>query len=275
MISTRSFAISILGAVLSAPVMGAQEVKPSEARVIVQRPPVIQELGFAPPRFLDSSSIRVELSAPWIHGQDLSRYREFQFGTDLLSVTKQTGMKPSEAKTIHQRPALIQELEWQPQHFLGGSSLQTDPVEGVLFSFYNGELFRMVVNYDRYKTEGLTDKDMIEAISEKYGTATRPRGKTISFSSSQVYNDSEKVIASWEDAQSSFNLFRSSYQPTFGMVAFSKRLDALARAAVAEAIRLDEQEAPEREAERQRKQEEENRTAQEKSRLANKATFRP
>ena len=59
-----------------------------------------------------------------------------------------------------------------------------------------------------------------------------------------MYNDSEKVIARWEDSQYSFNLFRSSYQPTFGMVVFSKRLDALARLAIVEAIRLDEQEAP-------------------------------
>ena len=275
MIRIRSLAISFFWAAVSAPLIGAQDEKPSEARVMAQSPPVIQELGLRPQRFLDSSSFGVELSAPLIHGQDLSRYRGFQFGTGLLSVTKQTGMKASEARTIHQRPALIQELEWQPQHFLGGSSLQTDPVEKVLFSFYNGELFRIVVNYDRYKTEGLTDKDMIEAISEKYGTATRPTAKTITFSSSQVYNDSEKVIARWEDAQYSFNLFRSSYEPTFGIVVFSKRLDALARAAVAEAIRLDEQEAPQREAERQKRQDEENRTAQEKSRQANKATFQP
>lgn len=275
MTSARSLIISIFCAVLSAAsLVCAQAVKPAEAKAIVQRAPAIQEFELQPQRLL-AFSLQAPALPTSITASDLSRYREFQFGMNLLAVAKQTGMKPSEARTIHQRPALIQELEWQPQHFLGGSALRTDPVRGLLFSFYNGELFRILISYDRFKTEGLTDEDMIEAISEKYGTATRPRAKTISFSSSQVYNDSEKVIASWEDAQSSFNLFRSSYQPTFGMVAFSKRRDALARAAVAEAIRLDEQEAPEREAERQRKQEEENRTAEEKSRLANKATFRP
>ncbi len=135
MISARSLAISIFWTVLLVPLICAQDVKPSEARVILQRWPVIQDLGLQPQRFLDSSSFGVGLSAPLIHAQDLSRYREFQFGTDLLSVTKQTGMRPSEARTIHQRPALIQELEWRPQHFLGGSSLQTDPVGEVLFSF--------------------------------------------------------------------------------------------------------------------------------------------
>lgn len=213
------------------------------------------------------------LSAPLMYAQDLSRYREFPFGIDLLSVAKQTGMKPSEAKMLHQRPAMIQELWWQRS--LGGPSLQTDSVREVIFSFYNGELFRLLVNYDRYRTEGLTDGDMIEAISARYGVATRPTAETVSFSSSQVYNDREKVLARWEDAQYSFNLFRSAYRPTFGMVLFSKRLDALARAAIVEAIRLDEQEAPQREIEPQKKLDEENRTAQEKAKLVNKPTFRP
>jgi hypothetical protein len=192
---------------------------------------------------------------------------------DLAAVVKLVDMRPSKAKVIHQRPAVIQELTWQPRLSLS-SSPQADPVRAIHFSFYNGELFRIVVNYDRYKTEGLTTEDVVEAISAKYGTATKPAAEII-FSTSQVYNDSEVVIARWEDSQYSFNLFRSSYQPTFGMVGFSKRLDALARAAVAEAIRLDELEAPQREIERQRKQDEKDRAEDAKARLANKPNFRP
>jgi hypothetical protein len=56
---------------------------------------------------------------------------------------------------------------------------------------------------------------------------------------------------------------------------FSKRLDALARAAVTEAVRLDKQEAPQREVERQKQQESDTRVAQGKARLANKPPFRP
>ena len=273
MINAGSFVISILGAVLSAAsLICAQDVKPSEARVILQRPPVIQELELQPQRFLGFSLQEDPVSAPLIYAPDLSRYREFQFGMSLLEVAKQAEMKPSEVSTIHQRPGVIQELEWRAQRSLA-SSTQADPVTEVLFSFYNGELFRMVINYDQYRTKGLTDEDMVEAISAKYGTATRPAAKIILFTSFQVYNDSEKVIARWEDPQYSFNLFRSSYEPTFGMLVFSKRLDALARTAIVEAIQLDEQEAPQREIERQKKQDEENHAAQENARLVNKATF--
>jgi hypothetical protein len=275
MIRAGSLTISISLAVLSAArFICAQDAKPSEVGVILPLPLVIQQLELQPQRSFDFLLPAAPVSAPLSYPRDLSRYREFQFGMDLLAVAKQADVEPSEARVVHQRPALIQELEWRPQRALGPSS-EADPVKEVLFSFYNGELFRVLVNYDQSKTEGLTDEDMVEAISAQYGIATKPTAKIILFSSFHIYNDSEKVIARWEDTQYSFNLFRSSYQPTFGLLVFSKRLDRSAVAAIAEAIRLDDQEAPQREIERQRKQEEESRAAQEKARPANKGNFRP
>jgi hypothetical protein len=190
---------------------------------------------------------------------------------NLPAVVKLVSMNSSEARVIHQRPALIQELDWQPTRY-PGSLPDADPVKGIVFSFCNGELFRMVVNYDRYKTEGLTAEDMIQGISTKYGAATRPTADII-FPS--IFNETVKVIARWEDPQYSLNLVRSSYQPAFGMILYSKQLDALARTAVTEALRLDEQEAPQRDADKQRKQADENRVKEEKARLVNKESFRP
>lgn len=211
------------------------------------------------------------LSAHLLYAGDLSRYREFQLGMNLPTVVKLAGMTSSGAQVVHQRPQLIQELDWQRGRY-PGSSPNADPVKGILFSFYNGELFRMIVTYDRYKTEGLTAEDMVEAISANYGLATRPAAEIV-FPS--LYNERVKVIARWEDSQHSFNLVRSSYQPSFGMVVFSQRLDSLAQAAILEAIRLDRLEAPKKEAELYRKQDEDNRVQQEKARLMNKASFRP
>jgi hypothetical protein len=59
------------------------------------------------------------------------------------------------------------------------------------------------------------------------------------------------------------------------MVVFSKRLDILARAAVATAIQLDEQEAPQREVDRQNAAARENRISSEKARVINKPSFLP
>jgi hypothetical protein len=214
------------------------------------------------------------LLLPLIYAQDLSSYRKFQLGTNLLTVAKQANVKPSEVKVIYQRPAVIQELEWRPQTAYSSSGPQ-DPVKEVLLSFYNGELYRIVVNYDQDRTEGLTDGDMIESISAKYGTPTTPVAQIVSSSPSQIYGDSAKVIARWEDSQRSLNLFRSSYGAVPGMLLFSKSLDALAQVAIVEAIRLNSQEAPQREIDRQKKQDDERRAAEEKARPANKAKFRP
>jgi hypothetical protein len=78
---------------------------------------------------------------------DLSKYRNFRLGTDLGTIAKQVGASPSQAKVIHRRPALIQELEWRPQPL--GPSSQTESAQEVVFSFYGGELFRIAINYDR------------------------------------------------------------------------------------------------------------------------------
>ena len=45
----------------------------------------------------------------------------------------------------------------------GSNETQTDPVEQIAFSFYNDQLFRMVIDYDRQRTRGMTDADMVRA----------------------------------------------------------------------------------------------------------------
>jgi hypothetical protein len=232
-------------------------------------------------RDIASSAFGTEVSTPLIYSHGLSRYRDFQFGATLSEIAERGHLKMSEARTIHQRPAVIQELQWQARSFLGSLS-RADSVRNILFSFCNGELFRIVVTYDPDRTEGMTEEDLIEAISEEYGTATRPTAEII-LTSTHLYNEGEKlildqseeVIARWEDSQFVFNLFQYSSQNTFGLVAYSKRLDALAQSAIAEAIRLDKQEAPQREIERQNKLEREVHAKYEKARRANKAPFRP
>ena len=137
-------------------------------------------------------------------------------------------------------------------------------------SFYNGELYRILVTYDRQATKGLTIEDMVEAISAKYGPATRPDVK-ISFPTNELYNSTEKVIARWEDSQYSYNLFRSTVLNTFGLVMFSKQLDAEVRSAVAASLNREGEEGRQRESERQKKEAGKLEVARER----NRKTFRP
>ena len=202
---------------------------------------------------------------------DLARYREFQLGTDLATVARQAGTDPSLAKAIHRRPALIQELEWHPR--LAGGSSKSEAVENVVLTFYAGRLFRITVQYDRYETEGLTAEDLVETISATYGSATTPTVKVATDQNS--YSEPEELIARWEDPQYSFDLIRKSYGPTYKLVAVLKSMDAEAKTANLEARRLDDQEAPQRDAARVATEEEAARAKLAKARMVNKPNFRP
>ena len=201
---------------------------------------------------------------------DLSRYRNFELGADLATVAKRAAVDASQAKVIHSRPALIQDLEWRPQPL--GASSQAESVQAVVFSFYGGELFRIKVDYDRYQTEGLTVDDFADAISTTYGPATRPTAPANVAPGS--YSDQGEIVAQWQDSQYRFDLIRFSYGPTFQLVGVMKKLEASAQTAILEAKLLDDQEAPQRDAARIASEEEALKTKLEKARLVNKPKFR-
>ncbi len=208
----------------------------------------------------------VHASAP-----DLSRYRDFALGTDLATIARQVSASPSQAKMIHRRPALIQDLSWRPQSL--GPSANQESVQEVIFSFFDGRLFRIAISYDRYETEGLTADDFIEAISATYGTSERPKPPANGVQG--AYGNQEEIVARWQDSQYCFDLIRSAYGPGFRLIGVLKKLQEPAQAAITEAKRLDHQEAPQREAARVAGEEAAAGAKLEKARLANKPKFRP
>jgi hypothetical protein len=191
-------------------------------------------------------------TAPLLRGQDLSKYRHFTFGMSLSRVLERTDQKMADVRVIHGRPELVQELNWRPPN-LPGTSFRSDTVEQILFSFYNAELYKIFVTYDRTSTEGLTAEDMVKSISAKYGPATSVKPEVDS-ATNERYDMKQEPVATWEDSQYSFNLVRSSSSGSFELVIYSKRLNAEAEVALAEAVKLEKQEEPQREAERQKKQ---------------------
>jgi hypothetical protein len=224
--------------------------------------------------FAICAGILITLSAQMLHAEEAIRYREFELGSDLASIAKLIGAAPSEAKLVHQRPAVMKDLEWRPRYFSRGVSPHTDPVDLMLFRFYDDQLFRVIVDYDRDRTAGMTEADMIEAITATYGLASRPLPRSGRIPAVQ-YGAPDKPLAIWGDTQYSITLLRVAYPETFRLVVSFTRLDNLARTASAEAVRLDASEAPQREIERQKKEADEARAAQEKAKIENKAVFRP
>jgi len=220
-------------------------------------------------RNLIFSFVVLLLLAPMLRAQDLSKYRQFTFGMSLTAVLKHTDQRLADVKAVHSRPALIQELEWWPPN-LPGSSFQSDTVKQIFLSFYNGELYKISVSYDQSSTEGLTTDDMVKSISQKYGPPT-----SVALANDAAKNDhydlKPTVVASWEDAQYSFNLVRSSYADRLGLVIYAKRVNEQADLAIAEAVKLDQQEGPQREAALQKKQIDDLAAARQK----NQRIFRP
>ncbi len=220
--------------------------------------------------------LALALSTSAVGSQDRSRYRDFKLGADLASVSVLAGVAASEAKTLHQRPALLQELPWRPAYFVEGSIARSnDPVQQMVFSFYNDQLFRMVIDYDRQRTNGMTDADMIAALSQSYGPSMKAGTKKATGVLSRIETDSGTILARWEDADYAVGLYRSSYASGFRLVVTSPRLDALAQAAGAQSLQLEAREGPQREAARQKREEDERKALQEKARIENKAAFRP
>jgi hypothetical protein len=209
------------------------------------------------------------LAAPLLRAQNLSKYREFSLGTNLATVLKRAEKRLSDVNTTHGAPTLFQEFTWWPPS-LPGASYRSDSVEQVLFSFFNGELYKVTVRYDQSSTEGLTAEDMMNSISAKYGPPSSVVPEPTS-TPNLGYDAQQKTVASWEDLQYSFNLVRTPSTGRFGLVIYSKRANSDAELALVEAARVDKLEAPAREAERQKKQTEDRELARQK----NQKNFRP
>jgi len=201
---------------------------------------------------------------------DLSSYRGLKLGMSLAAASKLAGSRPTDARIVQKRPALIQEMNWELRP--AQVNPKPDPVKDGLLSFFNGELFRIIVTYDRYKIQGMSTDDMIQAISETYGTATKPTAE-IAYHSN--YAEVAPVLARWEDSEYSYDLVRTGDRSSFALILYSKRLETLALASIVEAARLDADEAPQRELDKQKKRDDDDRLALDKARAVNKPNFRP
>jgi hypothetical protein len=205
--------------------------------------------------------------------QDMTRYRVYALESSLDSVIAASGTRAADAQTLHTRPATIQELKWRAPYVSATAPL-ADPVRDITFSFHNGALYQVVVSYDRDRTEGLTAKDVLEALSTAYGVPAPGSAKTGTPPSREAFPDSI-VLARWESAESLVTLVRGSYTGEYQLILISKPLSTRARAAIREAVRLDAIEAPRRESEQRKKESLDASAAREKLRLTNKAAFRP
>jgi hypothetical protein len=205
--------------------------------------------------------------------QEMSRYRAYALESSLDAVIAASGVRPENVQTLHERPARIQELHWRAP-YVGSGSTSADPVQEIAFSFYNDALYQVVVNYDPDRTEGLTNTDIVNFISVAYGAPTLATARTRTSPPEGASPDSI-VLARWESTESRLTLVRGTYKPEFQLILISKSLSTSARSAIREAVRLDDIEAPRREVEQRKTASRDASAARDKTRITNKAAFRP
>ena len=206
------------------------------------------------------------LFVPFVHAQDLSKYRQFSLGTTLADVSKQIDRHPQDATMIQQSPETIQQLEWWPVAL----NVLTKPesVQKVTLSFYNRVLYKIVATYDSDATIGLTAADMTAGISASYGPPAKEAAGT---PHPDVPYGAEEAIGQWGDAQYSVTLSRESFLNAFQLVVLTKQLDAQAEASVIEAAKQEQSDAPQKEIARNKKAADD----LEAARQSNLKSFRP
>jgi hypothetical protein len=200
-----------------------------------------------------------------LDAQSLSQYRDFALGSTVARVAATTGVPLSAFRTVYEKPALLQDFEWRPSHY-AASGTQTDTIDQITFTFYNDQLSRMVVVYDSSQTSGMTNGDMVAAFTPMYG----PPATTGRVSEDPEFGLS---VARWQNSSAAVALYRGT--AAWRLVLTSPALHAAAATATAQALRIEERDAPARERAQRRQDEAAERARQEETRRTNKAAFQP
>lgn len=207
--------------------------------------------------------------------QNLSRYRSFQLGSTVAAVAKTANMGPSDARVIHGPPALVQALDWRPQYQSAWDRVSMDSVLAVTLTFYDDELFSIDVLYDESKTEGLTNADVIDALSAAYGVAVVPPTPQVTSRPSPGSGNDAVAIARWADAKTTVTLSRGVFPRVFRLVVVSTALHALAAPTTEERLTSGSDAALQREDDQRNQAVADAIATQDRARRRNKATFLP
>ena len=144
-------------------------------------------------------------------------------GDSLLAISRQTGLPVIDATTTPAVSGTVQELRWHARYVRRGTAPPGDPVDRLVFSFYEQRLFRIVVDYAPDRTEGMTESDMVGAVSGLYGSPIR-RTLASDSDSRAPARPAETAIAEWTSGDRSVALLALQGQTAFRMIVVSSAL---------------------------------------------------
>jgi hypothetical protein len=208
-------------------------------------------------------------STPLFGGGQWSRYRGVTLGDSVAAAVERLEILEPTIKVVYERPSLVQELTWRPHRFISGVVVNADPLADLVLTFMDGRLVRMTATYDRDRTEGLSDTDFVELLGTTYGLArleSRPTGV--------VRAEPRRTIASWGDDDALVRLWSEEHPRRVGLTITSQG-DIALQAALADGRIAEREAAPQREVARQAAAAALLKEREEKTRLANKANFKP
>jgi hypothetical protein len=215
----------------------------------------------------------VGLATPTIFAESvLANYRGVTLGDSIEVVVEQLKLSAADVKVVHERTALIQELTWRPRNATSGTTTQADSIADIVLTFQAGQLARIGVNYDRSRTQGLTDADLQEAMASVYGpsmliaTPTQPTASSAS---------PRQTIGRWEDAETRLILWREQYPNRVGLIISSIASDARLQQMISDGERLAAAEGPARDLARRTADAAAIQARDEKIRRENKTNFKP
>jgi hypothetical protein len=211
-------------------------------------------------------------SGPASAQSTLSRYRDVTLGDTVQVVADRLEVARQDVTILHARPALVEELTWRPNRYVSGPAASADTVAEVVMTFHADRVARMVVVYERERTQGLTDADLVEALTEVYGRASLASTPT---QPARDPSSERRTFGRWEDADTVVLLWREVYPNRVGLTITSITADRALQQAIADGERLYLSEAPQRDVDRRAAEAAAVAARDEKLRLENKKKFKP
>jgi hypothetical protein len=202
----------------------------------------------------------------------LSSYRGVALGDSVQTVVERLQLAAADVKVIQERPTTVQEVTWRPHRFVSGATVEPDPLSEIVVTFHAGRVARIAVAYDRERTKGMTDADLRDALESVYGVSMLiglPTQPAVNLPSER------KTIGRWQDAETLLLLWRGEYPNRIGITITSVAGDAAFQQAIADGTTLHAAEAPARDLARRTAEAAAIQARDEKTRLENKAKFKP
>ena len=164
-------------------------------------------------------------------------YRTYRMGDDQLTISRQIGV-PSAPGTMAGSPGTVQDLKWRSQYAHRGDARPGDPVARLVFSFYEDQLFRIVIDYSPARTQGMTEADMVAAVSRVYGLPAK-RSDPPDPVGLEPLRPVDSVVAQWSNDESRVALLALHGRTAFRMIVASTPLETRARAGGAHEAAVD------------------------------------